>query len=89
MEGFRGKIEDEAGKFIMDVAGMLAIETPAHGVKSWHGTFAAKPAEGTGLFERHVLMLRLSDGRSGRLFVNHYSPETGQVQFRGAGPLLT
>jgi hypothetical protein len=87
MEQFRGKIEDETGNLIMDVGGLLAIETPAHGMKSWHGSFPVKPGQGPGLVNRHALVLRLADGRSGRFLLEHYSPQTGQAQFRGTGPL--
>jgi hypothetical protein len=89
MEKFRGKIEDEAGNFIMDVEGFLSIETPPHGLKSWWGTFSVKPSQGLTLFDRSVGVLQLEDGRSGRFMVKHYSPQTGHVQFRGTGPLQT
>ena len=93
MQHFSGKILDGNQILLANVEGVLFVNEPPTGIKSWYGTFdlpAGKNVEAGALY-----CLELDDGRSGKIRIERAQSKrvpsnntgTKAVEFRGHGPL--
>lgn len=90
MQHFSGKILDGNQILLANVEGVLFVNEPPTGRKSWYGTFDLPLPAGKNVKVGALYCLELDDGRSGKIRIKRVpSNNTGTkaVEFRGHGPL--
>lgn len=88
MQRFSGKILDGNQILLENVKGVLFVNEPPTGIKSWQGTFDL-PA-GNNIDFDAPNHLELDDGRSGKILITRIQRNSSGitiVEFQGSGPL--